>query len=147
MRRLFSGSLPFKKSQPDSSHTLPPPTQRSSLKSRRNPSVDAANLTISPPIPESFHKAENAFSHPPAAQDGPMTPPRRTPGSPNSPRNLRRKPVPGTSGEDVEMILDQNQLNGADGGMSGSVSFGSVASFVLEEAPKRRTRGQQGEYR
>jgi len=55
---------------------------------------------------------------------------------------LKRKPVPG--GE-MELMRDQNAAEAA-AGLTGSVSFGSVASFVLDEAPKRRTRGQ-GEYR
>jgi len=74
-----------------------------------------------------------------------MSSPRRLPtqpGSPGSPMQLKRKPVPG--GE-MELMRDQNAAEAA-AGLTGSVSFGSVASFVLDEAPKRRTRGQ-GEYR
>jgi hypothetical protein len=152
MRRLFGGSLPFKNrsSSDNHTHTLAQTTSRTSLKSRRNPSHDGANLTISPPIPESFQKHENAFSNPRKGSQGelgqiPMSPPRRQPvqpGSPGSPMNVKRKPVPGG---DMELMRDQNASEAA-AGLTGSVSFGSVASFVLEEAPKRRTRGQ-GEYR
>jgi hypothetical protein len=166
MRRLFGGSLPFKNRSSSDTHTptlstIPPqPTQRASLKSRRNPSHDGANLTISPPIPESFQKADNGFSHSTTIihedgrnihdpGNGPMTPPYRTgngPSSPISPRNGKRKPVPGAAAGDLEYMTDVNAPNQAAAGLTGSVSFGSVASFVLDEAPKRRTRGQ-GEYR
>jgi hypothetical protein len=152
MRRLFGGSLPFKNrsSSDNHTHTLAQTTSRTSLKSRRNPSHDGANLTISPPIPDSFQKHENAFSNPRKGSLGetgpvPISSPRRQPvqpGSPGSPMNLKRKPVPGG---DMELMRDQNAAEAA-AGLTGSVSFGSVASFVLEEAPKRRTRGQ-GEYR
>lgn len=152
MRRLFGGSLPFKNrsSSDNHTHTLAQTTARQSLKSRRNPSHDGANLTISPPIPESFQKHENSFSQPRKGSLGemgavPMSSPRRLPtqpGSPGSPMQLKRKPVPG--GE-MELMRDQNAAEAA-AGLTGSVSFGSVASFVLDEAPKRRTRGQ-GEYR
>jgi hypothetical protein len=152
MRRLFGGSMPFKNrsSSDNHTHTLAQTTSRASLKSRRNPSHDGANLTISTPIPESFQKHENAFSNPRKGSQGevgalPMSSPRRQPaqpGSPGSPMNLKRKPVPGG---DMELMRDQNAVEAA-AGLTGSVSFGSVASFVLEEAPKRRTRGQ-GEYR
>jgi hypothetical protein len=162
MRRLFGGSLSFKNRSTSDSNThtqattlaqnqsQAPTTQRTSLKSRRNPSQDGANLTISPPIPESFHKVDNGYSHPTTIihEDGrnihvPMnSPPRNGPASPISPRNGKRKPVPG----DVEYMTDTNAPVQAAAGLTGSVSFGSVASFVLEDAPKRRTRGQ-GEYR
>lgn len=152
MRRLFGGSLPFKNrsSSDNHTHTLAQTTSRTSLKSRRNPSQDGANLTISPPIPESFQKHDNAFTNPRKGSQGemvavPISSPRRQPvqpGSPGSPMNLKRKPVPGG---DMELMRDQNPAEAA-AGLTGSVSFGSVASFVLEAAPKRRTRGQ-GEYR
>jgi hypothetical protein len=162
MRRLFGGSLPFKNrsSSDNHTHTLAQSSvQRTSLKSRRNPSHDGANLTISPPIPESFHKMENGFSNPSNRKEShgevdgvSMTsPPRRQPqpGSPSSPRNVKRKPVPGAA--DMEMMLDSQGSQGispaeAAAGLTGSASFGSVASFVLEDPPKRRTRGH-GEYR
>ena len=150
MRRLFSGSLPFKSRSSTSTSTTtesqpppPPQQQRSSLKSRRNPSQDgASSFAISSPIPESFHRVDNGIGsiHPPQPPPS-LSPPRRQPGSPGSPHALKRKPVPG----------DNSHGNGtANGngqpGLPASVSFGSVASFVLEDAPKRRTRGQ-GEYR
>jgi len=161
MRRLFGGSLPFKNrsSSDNHTHTLSQSAQRTSLKSRRNPSHDGTNLTISPPIPESFHKMENGFSNPTTRKGShgelegvAMTSPRRLPqpqpGSPSSPRNVKRKPVPGAT--DMEM-MDSQAGPGispaeAAAGLTGSVSFGSVASFVLEDPPKRRTRGY-GEYR
>lgn len=143
MRRLFGGSLPFKGRSSTESN-------RSSLKSRRNPSQDGT-LAISPPIPESFHKVQNGVAGfapgaggavvaptPPA-----LSPPRRQPGSPISPHALKRKPVPVVPG-----VSEPVNPDGAaeQTGIPESVSFGSVASFVLEDPPKRRARGK-GEYR
>lgn len=152
MRRLFSGSLPFKSRSSTSTSAStesqpPPPQQRSSLKSRRNPSQDgASSFAISSPIPESFHRVENGIMPPPS-----LSPPRRQPGSPGSPHALKRKPVPGdatyANGNGTANGNGNGNVNGnGQPGLPNSVSFGSVASFVLEDAPKRRTRGQ-GEYR
>ena len=136
MRRLFSGSLPFK-NRPSTE------TQRSSLKSRRNPSQDTTStgsFAISSPIPETFHKVDNGVLAPPS-----LSPPRRQPGpgSPGSPHALKRKPVPGDA---FAGGMNGNGNGKSHPGLPGSVSLGSVASFVLDDAPKRRTRGQ-GEYR
>lgn len=139
MRRLFGGSLPFK----GRSSTVSTEMNRSSLKSRRHPSQDGS-FAISPPIPESFHRVETLVEPtvPPS-----ISPPRRQPGSPSSPHALKRKPVPGAGAvEAVDPININANVAPGQAGLPGSVSFGSVASFVLEDPPKRRGRGQ-GEYR
>ncbi|WWC65659.1 uncharacterized protein I303_108280 [Kwoniella dejecticola CBS 10117] len=113
--------------------------------SRRNPSVDASSIKISDPIVETFvHK--DSFDHPhphpisqaqgqsqsglghgriPSVPAIPAIPSSPNPNvNPASPRSVRRKPVPGSE-DDFDT-------------MKNSVSLHSMASFVLEDAPKGR---------
>ncbi|KAK8849487.1 hypothetical protein IAR55_004821 [Kwoniella newhampshirensis] len=139
--KIFNPSFGFRKH--DDTHTK---SGEKDKMSRRKPSHDGS-IQISGPIMSSFEHKIGTFATSTTSSTGAMDrpanhtrnfshssqqqpgSPRVTPASPHSPgsKSVRRKPVPGVGMEE-----------GQDAMMKSSMSLGSMASFVLEDAPKGR---------
>lgn len=99
-------------------------------------------MQISSPLPSSFAHAHTHAQPAPAGQspgsplrlDNRATVPQASP-VPTSPRSIKRKLVPGADGVDGGISAERT--------IKDSISLGSMASFVLEDPPRRRVAAVQ----